>query len=121
VAHITLVVINILRRSTVISIPTHMINPDNLICFFIYFCLKDFWITILQSLLYRNGFAQSVSRQRFVKHFQHATVDKCYCSLLFNSASMKTLAMNHVTCSLCGLPDATKELGFLCVVLVEDI
>jgi hypothetical protein len=34
---------------------------------------------------------------------------------------MKTLARNHVTCSLCGLTYATIELGFLCVVRAEAI
>jgi hypothetical protein len=31
------------------------------------------------------------------------------------------LARNHVTCFLCGLPYATIELGFLCVVHAEHI
>jgi hypothetical protein len=49
------------------------------------------------------------------------SVEECYCSLLGNSAPMKTLARNHVTCSMCGLPYATKELGFLYVVRAEAI
>jgi hypothetical protein len=49
------------------------------------------------------------------------SVEECYCSLLGNSAPMKTLARNHVTFSLCGLSFATIELGFLCVVLSEAI
>jgi hypothetical protein len=34
---------------------------------------------------------------------------------------MKTLASNHVTCFLCGLPYATIELDFPCVVRAEPI
>jgi hypothetical protein len=49
------------------------------------------------------------------------SVDECYCALLGNSAPMKTLARNHVTCSLCGLPYAIIELCFLCVVRAEAI
>jgi hypothetical protein len=48
-------------------------------------------------------------------------VVECYCALLGNSAPMKTLARNQVICSLCGLPYATIELGFLCVVRAEAI
>jgi hypothetical protein len=40
--------------------------------------------------------------------------EEYYCALLGNSAPMKTLARNHVTCFLRGLPYATIELGFLC-------
>jgi hypothetical protein len=36
-------------------------------------------------------------------------------------APMKTLAKNHMICSLCGLPYATRELGFLCVVRAEAV
>jgi NAD-dependent dihydropyrimidine dehydrogenase PreA subunit len=49
------------------------------------------------------------------------SVEKCYCVLLGNSAPMKTVARNHVTCSLCGLFYATIELGFLCVIRAEAI
>jgi hypothetical protein len=38
-----------------------------------------------------------------------------------NSAPMKMLARNHMTCSLCGLPYPTIELGFLCMVRAEAI
>jgi hypothetical protein len=48
-------------------------------------------------------------------------VQECYCALLGDSASMKTLASNHVTSSLSGLPYATIELCFLCVVPAEAI
>jgi hypothetical protein len=41
--------------------------------------------------------------------------------LLGSSAPMKTLARNHVTCFLCGLPYATTELGCLCVVRADSI
>jgi hypothetical protein len=34
---------------------------------------------------------------------------------------LKLLARNHVTCSVCGLPYATVELCFLCVVHAEAI
>jgi hypothetical protein len=43
------------------------------------------------------------------------------CALLGNSAPMKTVARNHVTCFLCGLPYATIELGFLCVCSVSRL
>jgi hypothetical protein len=49
------------------------------------------------------------------------SVDECYCALIGNSAPMKTMSRDHVTCSLFGLPYATTELYFLCVVCAEAI
>jgi hypothetical protein len=44
-----------------------------------------------------------------------------FCALLGYSAPMKALARNRVTCSLCGVPYAAIELGFMCVVRAEAI
>jgi hypothetical protein len=41
--------------------------------------------------------------------------------LLGNSAPLKTLARNHVICSLCSLPYVTIELYFLCMVRAKSI
>jgi hypothetical protein len=49
----------------------------------------------------------NVQNERFI------SVDECYWALLGNSAPMKALGRNHVTCSLCSLPYATIELGSL--------
>jgi fluoride ion exporter CrcB/FEX len=48
-------------------------------------------------------------------------MEECYCTLLGNREPIKTLARNHVTCFLCGLPYATIELCFLCVVRAEPV
>jgi hypothetical protein len=50
---------------------------------------------------------------------EDVSVEECYCALLGNRAPMKMLARNHVTWSLCGLPQATLELCFLFVVRAE--
>jgi hypothetical protein len=78
-----------------------------------------------------NVDGQSVARYRTVKHpateytqgnnGRCVSVEECYYVLLGNSAPMKALAKNLVTCSLCGLPYATIELCFLCVVRAEVI
>jgi hypothetical protein len=47
--------------------------------------------------------------------------EECYCALLVNSAPIKTMAKNHVTCFLRGLPYTTIELGFLCVWSVPSL
>jgi hypothetical protein len=47
--------------------------------------------------------------------------EECYCALLGNSTPMKTLASNHETCFLSGLPYATIELGVLCMVRADPI
>jgi hypothetical protein len=51
-----------------------------------------------------NGSVNAVN----VQNGRCVSMDECYCAFLGNSAPMKTLARNHVTCSLC--------VGFLCVV-----
>jgi hypothetical protein len=51
----------------------------------------------------------------------YQSVEECYCTFLGNSSPMRTLAGNHVTCFMCGLPHATVELGFLCVVCADSI
>jgi hypothetical protein len=55
------------------------------------------------------------------KNRRYISVEECYCALLGNSAPMKTLARNHMTCSLCGLAYTIIELDFLCVVRAEVI
>jgi hypothetical protein len=74
-------------------------------------------VTDLIKAFLGNGSVNTVN----VQQWKSASVEECYCALLGNSATMKTLAGNHVTCSLCGLPYATIELCFLCVVRAEAI
>jgi hypothetical protein len=63
-----------------------------------------------------NGSVNTVNVQQW-KIFQWTN----YCALLGNNAPMKTLARNHVTCFLCGLPYVTIEVCFMCVVRAEAI
>jgi hypothetical protein len=55
------------------------------------------------------------------EHWKMSLREESYCALLGNSAPVKTLAMNHVTYFLCGLPYATIVLDFLSVVRAEPI
>jgi hypothetical protein len=65
-------------------------------------------VTELLKAFLGNGSVSTVN----VNNGRCVSVDECYCALLRNRAPMKTLARNHLTCSLCGLPYATVELCF---------
>jgi hypothetical protein len=78
-------------------------------------------VTWMARALLGSGPVNTLQPNTHKATMEDVSVEECYCTLLGNSAPMKTLARNHVTCSLCGLPYATTELHFLCVVGAEAI